>query len=158
MHSVMPWDSESARTVIGKHLKMEGAVLPILQALQETFGFIHEDAVPMVADALNLTRAEVHGVVTFYHDFRREAPARHTLQLCRAEACQSRGADELAEHAQKALGLRWGETAADGSVTLAPVFCLGLCACAPSAMIDGKPVGRLDRRRLDSLLEGVAKP
>jgi formate dehydrogenase subunit gamma len=131
--------------------------LPILHALQKTFGFIHEDAVPMVADALNLTRAEVHGVITFYHDFRREPPARHTLQLCRAEACQSKGADELAQHAQQALGLRWGETAADGSFTLAAVFCLGLCACAPSAMIDGKPVGRLDRQRLDSLLEEAVK-
>jgi formate dehydrogenase subunit gamma len=157
MHSVTPWDSESAQTIIREHLKTEGAVLPILHALQHTFGFIHEDAVPMVADALNLSRAEIHGVVTFYHDFRREPPGRHVLQLCRAEACQSRGADDLAEQAQQALGLRWGETAADGSVTLAPVFCLGLCACAPSAMLDGKPVGRLDRQSLNLLLAGVSK-
>lgn len=151
------WNTETAREIISENLMMEGAALPILQALQRTFGYIHEDAVPMVAHALNLTRAEVHGIVTFYHDFRREPPGRHLLQLCRAEACQSRGADELADHAQALLGAKWGETTRDGAVTLEPVFCLGLCACAPSAVLDGKPIGRLDRQRLDSLIDGVKR-
>lgn len=155
MHSVTPWSAESAQEIIRENRMIDGAALPILQALQRAFGYIHEDVVPMVADALNLTRAEVHGVVTFYHDFRSEAPGRHVLQLCRAEACQSLGADNLADHAQKKLGASWGETTRDGAVTLEPVFCLGLCACAPSAMLDGRPVGRLDIARLDALLGGV---
>jgi len=157
MDTVVPWSADSARAIIQAHSKTEGAALPILHALQATFGFIHEDAVPLVADALNLTRAEVYGVVTFYHDYRREPPGRHVLRLCRAEACQSMGADALAEHAQKKLGAGWHETTRDGAVTLEPVFCLGLCACAPSAMLDGHLVGRLDTARLDALLDGVKR-
>jgi formate dehydrogenase subunit gamma len=111
----------------------------------------------MIAEALNLTRAEVHGIVTFYHDFRREPPGRHVLKLCRAEACQSMGAEALATHAQGRLHVGWGETAAGGSLTLEPVYCLGLCACAPAALLDGRPVGRLDRARLDALLDGVRR-
>jgi formate dehydrogenase subunit gamma len=152
-----PWNAEIAREIISQHLMMEGAALPILQALQRTFGHIPKEAVPMVAEALNLTRAEVHGIVTFYHDLRREPAGRHVLQLCRAEACQSMGADALADHAQAMLGVKWGETTRDGAMSLEPVFCLGLCACAPSAVFDGKPIGRLDRPRLDSLLDGVKR-
>jgi formate dehydrogenase subunit gamma len=106
----------------------------------------------MVAEALNLSRAEVHGIVTFYHDFRREKPGRHVLKLCRAEACQSMGAAALAQHAQARLATAWGGTSADGAVTVEPVFCLGLCACAPAAMLDDRVVGRLDRERLDALI------
>lgn len=127
-------------------------MLPILHALQEAFGCVPEAAVPMVAEALNLSRAEVHGVVTFYHDFRREPGGRHILKLCRAEACQAAGGDALAARAVARLGIPMGTTAPDGSVTLEPVYCLGLCATAPSAMIDGRIVGRLDQRRLDGLL------
>lgn len=157
MDTVVTWSVDSAQAIVRRHSKTEGAVLPILNELQRTFGFIHEDAVPMVAAALNLTRAEVHGVVTFYHDYRREPPGRHVLQLCRAEACQSLGADALADRAQKKLGAKWHETTRDGAVTLEPVFCLGLCACGPSAMLDGRPVGRLDNARLDALLDGVKR-
>jgi formate dehydrogenase subunit gamma len=157
MDTVISWSVDSAQAIIRAHSKTEGAVMPILNELQRTFGFIHEDAVPMVAAALNLTRAEVHGVVTFYHDYRREPPGRHVLQLCRAEACQSMGADALADRAQKALGAKWHQTTRDGAVTLEPVFCLGLCACGPSAMLDGRPVGRLDNARLDALLDGVKR-
>lgn len=157
MDTVVSWSVDSAQAIIAAHSKTEGAALPILNALQRAFGFIHEDAVPMVAKALNLTRAEVHGVVTFYHDFRRAAPGRHVLKLCRAEACQSLGADALAERAQTKLGAKWHETSRDGAVTLEPVFCLGLCACAPSAMLDGQPVGRLDNARLDALLNGAKR-
>ncbi len=127
-------------------------MLPILHALQEAFGCVPEAAVPMVAEALNLSRAEVHGVVTFYHDFPREPGGRHILKLCRAEACQAAGGDALAARAVARLGIPMGTTAPDGSVTLEPVYCLGLCATAPSAMIDGRIVGRLDQRRLDGLL------
>jgi formate dehydrogenase subunit gamma len=151
------WDKERAAEIIEAHRAVDGPALPILHALQGEFGFIAEDAIPMVADALNLSRAEVHGVVSFYHDFRREPAGRHVLKLCRAEACQSRGGDELAAHARTRLRLEWGETAPNGSVTLEPVFCLGLCACAPAAMLDGQVVGRLDRTRLDALLDEVRR-
>src|SRR5271156_3820181 len=125
------WSETRAGEIIAAHVQQEGATLPILHALQEEFGHVPQDAIPMVAHALNLSRAEVHGVVTFYHDFR-EAPAgRHVLKLCRAEACQSMGADALADQARGQLHVEWGETTADGRVTLEPVFCLGLCACAP---------------------------
>jgi formate dehydrogenase subunit gamma len=109
--------------------------------------------VPLIAETLNLTRAEVHGVVSFYHDFRRHPPGRHTLLLCRAEACQSLGGDALASHVRERLGVDWHETTNDGAVTLQPVFCLGLCAVGPSAMLDGNPMGRLDSTRIDAALD-----
>src|SRR5262245_44437811 len=146
------WNAERAAEVISEHATRDGATLPILHALQEAFGHVPEPAVPMVAEALNLSRAEVHGVVTFYHDFRRELPGRHVLKLCRAEACQAMGSDALAAHAEKRLGIKLGETTADGRVTVEAVYCLGLCACAPSAMLDGDVVGRVDAARLDGLL------
>jgi len=147
-----PWDKEVALRRIRECLHREGPLLPILHALQEEFGYIDEAAEPLIADALNITRAEVHGVVTFYHDFRRAPAGRHVLKLCRAEACQSAGGDALALHAETRLGIALGNTAADGSVTLEPVYCLGLCATAPSAMLDGRVIGRLDETRLDALL------
>jgi formate dehydrogenase subunit gamma len=147
------WGKERAREIIAAHAGEPGATLPILHALQEAFGCVPEAAVQLIADVLNLTRAEVHGVVSFYHDFRRAPPGRHVLKLCRAEACQSMGADGLAARARAKLGIGWGETSSDGRVTLDPVFCLGLCATAPSAMIDGRPVGRLTDSRLDALIE-----
>jgi formate dehydrogenase subunit gamma len=148
-----PWRPERAAEIIAAGAQAEGATLPILLALLEAFGHVPEAAIPMVADALNLTRAEVHGVVSFYHDFRRAPPGRHVLKLCRAEACQSMGADALAAQAQAALQTGWGGTSPDHAVTLEPVYCLGLCAVAPSALIDGRPVGRLDRERLMALLD-----
>ncbi len=146
------WSADRANEIILQHRDQDGPLLPVLQALQETFGCVPEAAVVMVGEALNLSRAEVHGVVTFYHDFRREPAGRHILKLCRAEACQAAGGDALAKHAEARLGVAMGTTAADGSVTLEPVYCLGLCATAPSAMIDGRVVGRLDQRRLDAVL------
>ena len=127
-------------------------MLPILHALQEEFGYIDEAAEPLIADALNITRAEVHGVVTFYHDFRRQPAGRHVLKLCRAEACQAAGGEALAARAESRLGIAFGSTTADGRITLEPVFCLGLCSVSPSAMIDGRIVARLDERKLDTLL------
>jgi formate dehydrogenase subunit gamma len=147
-----PWKTDVAEQRIRELLHLEGPLLPILQALQDEFGYFDEAAEPLVAAALNLSRAEVHGVVTFYHDFRRAPAGRHVVKLCRAEACQAAGGDALAARAEARLGIPMGETAPDGSVTLEPVYCLGLCATAPSAMIDGRVVGRLDEQRLDAVL------
>jgi formate dehydrogenase subunit gamma len=147
-----PWNTDVAQQRIQELLHLDGPLLPILQALQEEFGYIDEAAEPLVAEALNLTRAEVHGVVTFYHDFRRAPAGRHVVKLCRAEACQAAGGDALAARAEARLGVAMGETTPDGGVTLEPVYCLGLCATAPSAMVDGRVVGRLDEQRLDAVL------
>jgi formate dehydrogenase subunit gamma len=147
-----PWNTDVAQQRIQELLHLDGPLLPILQALQEEFGYVDEAAEPLVAEALNLTRAEVHGVVTFYHDFRRAPAGRHVVKLCRAEACQAAGGDALAARAEARLGVAMGETTPDGGVTLEPVYCLGLCATAPSAMVDGRVVGRLDEQRLDAVL------
>ncbi len=137
------------------HDGMEGPLLPILHAVQAAFGHVPQAALPLIADHLRLSRAEVHGVMTFYHDFRAEPAGQHVVKLCRAEACQSMGADRVAAHAQEKLGLDWHETTPDGRVTLEPVFCLGLCACAPAAMVDGRLVGRVDEARVDALIAEV---
>ena len=134
--------------------RLEGPLLPILHEVQEEFGHIPTEALPVIADVLNLSRAEIHGVVSFYHDFRRKPAGRHVLKLCKAEACQSMGGEAIARQIQQALGVGFNETSADGSVTLEPVYCLGLCACAPSAMLDGEPIGRLDA---DAVAEIAAK-
>jgi formate dehydrogenase subunit gamma len=152
MSACVPWNAVLTSDVIKPHIGQDGALLPILHELQATFGCIPEPAVPMVAEALNLSRAEVHGVVTFYHDFRREPPGRHVLKMCRAEACQAAGGEALAARAEAKLGLFFGNTSPDKRVTLEPIYCLGLCATAPSAMLDGRVVGRLDEKRLDALL------
>ena len=141
--------------ILTAHRGMEGALLPILHAVQASFGHIPQAALPQIALDLNISRAEVHGVVTFYHDFR-EAPAgRHVVKLCRAEACQSMGGDRVAAYAKAALGVDWHGTTPDGHITLEPVFCLGLCACAPAALVDGHVVGRVDEARFDALLAAV---
>jgi formate dehydrogenase subunit gamma len=147
-----PWDETRALEIIADYIGVEGATLPILHALQEAFGCVPEAAVPMVADALNLSRAEVHGVVTFYHDFRDRPAGRHVFKLCRAEACQAAGGDALAARAEQRLGVALGNTSADSRVTLEPIYCLGLCSVSPSAMLDGKIFGRLDEKKLDALL------
>jgi formate dehydrogenase subunit gamma len=157
MPSYESWSSERAADIIRQHADRPGATLPILHALQEEFGHVPEEAVPLVAHALNLSRAEVHGVVTFYHDFRRAPPGRHVLKLCRAEACQAMGSDDLAARAERRLGVKLGETTPDGRVTVEAIYCLGLCACAPSAMLDGEVIGRLDATRLDTLLTEVQR-
>ena len=146
------WDETRALEIIAAHKDMQGAALPILHAMQDAFGYITDRAVELIANALNLSLAEVYGVVSFYHDFRRAPAGRHVLKLCRAEACQSMGADALAAKAKSALGVDWHETTADGRVTLEPVFCLGLCACAPAAMIDGKLVGRVNETSLNATI------
>lgn len=141
--------------ILAAHDGVEGPLLPILHAIQESFGYVPQDALPLIAANLNLGRAEVHGVMSFYHDFRENPAGKHVLKLCRAEACQSMGADRVAAHAQRRLGIEWHETTKDGAVTLEPVFCLGLCACAPAAMLDGKLVGRVDEAQVDALIAEV---
>ena len=141
--------------ILTAHAGLEGPLLPILHAVQAEFGHVPQDALPVIAKSLNLSRAEVHGVMSFYHDFREEPAGAHVVKLCRAEACQSMGADRVAAHAKAVLGVDWHGTTADGAVTLEPIFCLGLCACAPAAMVDGKLVGRVDEVRLDALIAGV---
>lgn len=142
------WDEPTAREIIAAHAHLDGAALPILHAVQETFGYVPDAALPLIADALNISRADIYGVVTFYHDFRREPPGRRVVKVCRAEACQSMGGREAASALLEACGLDWGETSADGKITIDPVYCLGLCAVAPAAMIDGEPLGRADAARL----------
>jgi formate dehydrogenase subunit gamma len=147
-----PWSAERSAQIIAERRDLEGPLLPILHALQETFGYIDQAAEPMLAEALNISRSEVHGVFTFYHDFRSEPAGRHVLKLCRAEACQAAGGDALAARAQRRLGVAFGDTTADGRVTLEPIYCLGLCSISPSAMIDGRIVGRLDEKKLDAII------
>jgi formate dehydrogenase subunit gamma len=139
--------------ILAAHQGLEGPLLPILHAVQAAFGYIPEGAIPQIAKALMLSKAEVHGVVSFYHDFREKPAGRHVLKLCRAEACQTVGADAVAGRIKAALGIDWHETTPDGRVTLEPVFCLGLCACGPAAMVDGRLVGRCD----EGVLAEVAK-
>jgi formate dehydrogenase subunit gamma len=149
-----PWDPERASVIIAANQQREGAALPILHALQHAFGYVPEAAIPMVADALNLSRAEMHGTVTFYHDFRKELPGRRVLKLCRAESCQAAGGDALAARAQEKLGVEMGGTTADARVTLEAVYCLGLCHSSPAAMLDHDRVfGLLDEAKLDALLK-----
>lgn len=157
MPNVESWNAKRAEEIINAHAGVEGAALPVLLALQETFGFVGDEAIRLVAKTLNLSRADIHGVATFYHDFKRHPPGRHVVKLCRAEACQSMGADSLAERVRKRLGVDWGGTTPDGRVTLEPVFCLGLCASAPAAMIDGRVVGRLDEVRINGLLSEASR-
>ncbi len=123
--------------------------------LQDAVGFVPADAVPAIASALHLSRAEVHGVISFYHDFRSAPAARHVLQICRAEACQAMGARALEAHARKRLGIDYGGTTADGAITLEPVYCLGNCACSPSVRLDDEIHARVDAARLDELLADI---
>lgn len=146
-----------ARSVFKRHSTQEGALLPILHDLQEEFGYVPKAALPLLAENLNISRAEVYGVVTFYHDFHLEPHGEHTITLCSAEACQSVGSRRLAEHAKARLSLDWGETSPDGRVTLKQTFCLGLCACGPAAMIDDKPVARLTPQKLDAIMAETGK-
>jgi formate dehydrogenase subunit gamma len=156
MRQTGTWDPARGADIIAEHKDGQGALLPLLHALQEAFGCVPDAAIPAVAQALNLSRAEVHGVVSFYHDFRRTPPGRHVLKLCQAEACQSVGCRALAEHVQQRLGIALGETTADGRVTLEAVYCLGLCATGPSALVGDRVFGRLTPARADALLERLA--
>ncbi len=146
---------ERVEEILTAHIALEGALLPILHAVQAEFGHVPQEALPIIAKALNISRAEAHGVMTFYHDFREKPAGAHVVKLCRAEACQAVGANRVAAHAKKALGIDWHGTTLDGKVTLEPIFCLGLCACGPAAIIDGKLVGRVDEAKLTQIIGGL---
>jgi len=147
------WTPKRVDEIVAVHAHLEGPLLPILHALQAEFGFIPRDAIPLVAHALNLTRAEVYGVVSFYHDFRDKPAGRRVVKLCRAEACQSAGGNELAETVLKHFRIAWKETSTDNAVTVEPVYCLGFCSVAPAALVDGEPLGRVDAQRLIAAVE-----
>jgi formate dehydrogenase subunit gamma len=151
MSGAVPWNEARAQEIISAHLGLEGPALPILHAIQEEFGYVPEAATPLIAQALNVSRAEMHGVVSFYHDFRREPAGRHVLKLCRAESCQSMGSEAVAKAFLERLKLEWGATTPDGSLTVEAIYCLGLCAHSPGALYDGEPIGRVDAEVLDEL-------
>ena len=132
-----------------------GPLIPVLHAVQDALGYIPPEAVPLIAEGLNLSRAEVHGVISFYHYFRSTPPGRHTIQLCRAEACQSMQGRALEAHAKARLGVDFHETTADGTFTLEPVYCLGNCALSPAVMVDGDVHGRVSADRFDEICKGV---
>jgi len=141
------------REIAASHREQRGALLPILHAVQEALGCVPAEAIPVLADELNLSRADVHGVVSFYHDFRSEPAGRTTVRVCRAEACQAVGAGRLVAHLKERYGVSLGETSRDGSLTAEQVFCLGNCALGPAAQVDGRLHGRLDEARLSLILE-----
>ena len=143
---------ETVRRMVADMKDRPGPLIEVLHAVQAALGYVPAEAVPIVADALNLSRAEVHGVVTFYHFFRETPPGKHTVHICRAEACQSMGANALVAHAKKRLGVDFHETTRDGVFSLEPVFCLGNCALSPAAMIDGQLYGRVTPERFDQLV------
>jgi formate dehydrogenase subunit gamma len=155
---VTPTVVERVRDLVELHAAQRGPLLPILRAVQAELGWIDPAAVPVIAEGLNLSRAEVHGVVTFYKDFRRSPPPSTSLQVCRAEACQANGCEALVAHAEQRLGIRVGEQTPDGAVGLDEVFCLGLCGIGPSVRIGDQVVARVDAARLDALLDAPVQP
>lgn len=149
--NIKNWDEARANAIVDSLEALEGPMLPILNALQEEFGHIAESAIRLVASRLNLTRAEVYGIVSFYHDYREHPIGRHALKICRAEACQSLGSEKNATALLTKLGIDWHGTTEDGRLTVEPVYCLGLCANGPSAMLDGELHARLDAAALEAL-------
>ena len=141
---------------IALHAARPGGLMPLLHTIQERLGYVPPQVLPRIAEALNISRADVHGVITFYHDFRTSPPGQHIVKLCRAEACQSMGADALARHAEARLGTQFHHTSTDG-ITLEPVYCLGDCACSPAMMIDGRLYGRVTPERFDRLVQSMEK-
>lgn len=157
MHLAAVDTAERSRDIVRELKHLEGPLLPILHAIQAEFGYVPEDVKPVIAGELNLSRAEVHGVVTFYHEFRDHPAGRHVLKLCRAEACQSMGSDCVADRVRQLLGIDFHQTTLDGAVTLEPVYCLGLCACAPAAMLDGEVYGRVDEHCLSEIVGEIVR-
>jgi formate dehydrogenase subunit gamma len=152
MDTVHSWDREAVQSIASSLKDKPGALMLILRRVQDTLGWVPADAVPIIAKILNLSRAEVHGVVTFYHDFRHQPPGKNVIKVCRAESCQAMGAVALAEHIKERLGCDFGQTSADGAFTLDAVYCFGNCACSPAVMVNGKLIGRVTARRFDDVL------
>ena len=147
---------EQIDLALARYKGTPGPLIQILHAVQDSLGHIPPAAVPIIADALNLSRAEVHGVVTFYHYFRQAPAGKHVVQLCQAEACRSMHSESLTAHAKQRLGIDFHETTSDGRFTLEPVYCLGNCACSPAMMIDGELHGRVTAERFDSIVQDLA--
>lgn len=150
-------DSGIASEIINQFGAKPELLVQILHAFLERYGYINEEAVPQIARELNLSRAEVHGVVTFYHDFRTTPPGKHTLKICQAESCQAMGSRELTAHAEKKLGVAISKTTDDGQISLEPIYCLGLCACSPAVMVDNKVHSRVDADKLDRIIEACGR-
>lgn len=146
---------EVVESAVARHRGKLGPLMPVLHTIQEQFGFVPREAVPIIANAMNLSRAEIHGVMSFYHDFRTEPPGEHIVHLCRAEACQAMGSRDLEAHARTRLGIDFGETTQDGLFSLEPVYCLGNCACSPSVRIDDEIHARVSPEKFDALIAGL---
>jgi formate dehydrogenase subunit gamma len=157
LHVVPGGLSERVDAICDAHMHLEGPLLPILHEVQHDVGYVPEEAMRQIAGRLNISRAEIHGVATFYHDFRQKPAGRHVIKMCRAEACQSVGSEVLAKRAEGLAGVEFGKTSADRSVTLEAVYCLGLCACGPAALVDGKVIGRLTEARLEAIIAECRK-
>src|SRR5579871_2504150 len=155
MHKTQAWNEELALSRIRELAPLPGALLPILHALREDFGYVDSAAIPLIADALNISKAEVYGVISFYHDFRHQPPGQHVLKICRAEACQSMGCAETIQHVENRLGVKLGESTPDGSFTIEQIFCLGMCANSPAVMLDGRPYGRVSPQVADVLIDNA---
>jgi len=147
--------TETVQTIIAELKDKPGALLPILHGVQDTLGYIPADSVPAIAQALSLSRAEVHGVISFYHYFRDTPPGKHTIHLCRAESCQSMGSEKLEAHVKATLGIDYHETTADGQFSLEPVYCLGNCACSPAMQIDHEIYGRVSAESFDATINDL---
>lgn len=152
MSGISQWDPQAVQDVIASLKDKPGALLPILHGIQDSQGYVPSESIPLIAEALQQTRAEIHGVITFYHHFRLTPPGRYTLQVCRAEACQARGARILEAHVQKTLGVGYHSTTLDREFSLEPVYCLGNCACGPSIRVDDEIIGRVTPDRFDQLV------
>ena len=151
------WDADRASSLIRELEHLPGPLLPILHALQDEFGYVDKAAIPLIADALNLSHAEVHGVISFYHDFRHTPRGKHLLKVCRAEACQSMGCEKTIRHVENRLGVHLGETTGDGSFTVDAVYCLGNCALSPAVMLDGKLYGRVSPEVAEFLIDNAQR-
>jgi formate dehydrogenase subunit gamma len=151
------WDLASARESVQALALEQGALIKALHVLQETYGYVHDEALPMLGKVFNVTRAEVHGVASFYHDFKRHKPGKYVVKVCQAEACQSMGSEALTDAVKKQLGVDFHETTTDGSFSLEPVYCLGNCACSPNIMIDKQVYARMTPDRFKSLTASLGK-
>jgi formate dehydrogenase subunit gamma len=157
MASDHPWDKAAIISIVDSLEHQRGALMPILRRIQDDLGWVPPEILPLIAHELNLSRAEVHGVASFYHDFRHEPPGRNIVRICRAESCQAMGAVALADHARQRLGIDFGDTSADGSFSLEAVYCLGNCACSPAVVINGEIIGRVTPERFDTAISSLVR-
>ncbi len=149
------WQPEQVQAIVADHKQRSGALLPILHAVQDKLGYIPPDSLPLIAEGLNLSRAEVHGVVSFYHYFRSAPVGKHVVQICRAESCQAMGSRSLESYAKSRLNIDYHQTTPDGEITLEPVYCLGNCACSPSVRVGQEVMANMDTKKFDQLLNDL---